>query len=48
MAVNYYLKDETKAKKIKVKIDDLPQSVKMSNSSFHPSSIRSAKSLHEN
>jgi len=47
MAVNYYLKDESKAKKIKVKIDDIPQSVKMSNSSF-PSTIRSAKSLHEN
>ena len=32
--MNYYLKDESKAKKIKVKLEDGSQSVKLSSTSF--------------
>jgi len=35
--MNYYLKDESKVKKIKVKLDDGSQSVKMSSTSFQNS-----------
>ena len=43
MAMNYYLKDEARAKKVKVKLDDGLQSVKMSNSSFQ---MKSTRGLH--
>ncbi len=48
MAVNYYIKDESRVKKVKVKLEDGPQSIKMSSSSFHTSSMKSSKNLHEN
>ena len=48
MAMNYYLKDEARAKKVKVKVDDGLQSVKLSNSSFQASTLRGSQKLHEN
>lgn len=47
MAMNYYIKDESRVKKIRQKIEDLPQSVKLSASSF-TASMRSSKNLLEN
>lgn len=44
MAMNYYLKDETRAKRIRQKIEDLPQSVKLSASSLN-ASMKSSKNL---
>jgi hypothetical protein len=46
MAMNYYIKDESKAKRVKVKFEENSQSIKMSSSSFHPSSMKSTKNLH--
>lgn len=43
MEMNYYIKDESRVKRVRQKIEDLPQSVKMSTSSF-----KSSKNLHEN
>jgi hypothetical protein len=47
MAMNYYIKDEARAKKVKVKVDDTPQSVRLSNSSFQTSS-KGSQRIHEN
>lgn len=44
MAMNYYLKDETRAKRIRHKIEDFPQSVKLSASSLN-ASMKSSKNL---
>ena len=43
-AMNYYIKDESRVKKIRQKIEDLPQSVKLSASSF-TASMKSSKNL---
>jgi hypothetical protein len=48
MAMNYYIKDESRAKKVKVKIEDGMQSVKLSNSSFQASSYKGSQKFHEN
>jgi hypothetical protein len=42
MAMNYYIKDEARAKKVRQKIEDFSQSVKLSASSFN-SSMKSSK-----
>lgn len=47
MAMNYYIKDESRVKKIRQKIEDLPQSIKLSASSF-TASMKSSKNLLEN
>lgn len=47
MAMNYYLKDEARVKKIRQKIEDVPQSIKLSASSFN-ASMKSSKNLLEN
>ena len=46
MAMNYYLKDESRAKKVKVKLDDGPQSIKLSSTSFQASMKSSQQRLH--
>ena len=43
--MNYYLKDEAKAKKVKVKLDDGSQSIKLSSTSFQ-SNLKSTQKLH--
>lgn len=48
MAMNYYIKDEGRAKKVKVKTEDGMQSVKLSNSSFQASSYKGSQKFHEN
>lgn len=40
--MNYYLKDETRVKRVRQKIEDIAQSVKMSVSSF-----KSSRNMHE-
>ena len=45
MAMNYYLKDEAKAKKVKVKLEDGSQSIKLSSTSFQ-SNLKSTQKLH--
>lgn len=47
MAMNYYLRDEARARKVRVKVEEGGQSVKLSASSLN-ASMRSAKSLLEN
>jgi len=42
MAMNYYLKDEARAKKVRVKLEDGSQSVKLSATSLHQS-MKSSK-----
>jgi hypothetical protein len=44
MAMNYYIKDESRAKKVRQKIEDISQSVKLSASSFN-ASMKSSKNL---
>lgn len=44
MAMNYYIKDESRAKKIRVKIDDASQSIKMSAASLSQS-MKSSKTM---
>lgn len=44
--MNYYLKDEARAKKVKVKLEDGMQSVKMSNSSYQASSMKGSTKFH--
>ena len=48
MAMNYYLVDESRAKKVKVKVEDGMQSVKLSNSSLQASSFKGSQRMHEN
>ena len=45
MDMNYYLKDEARARKVKVKLDDGMQSVKLSNSSYQ---LKSSQRMPEN
>ena len=45
MDMNYYIKDEARAKRVKVKLDDGMQSVKMSNSSYQ---LKSSQRMPEN
>jgi hypothetical protein len=46
MAMNYYIKDDARAKKIKVKPEDGMQSVKLSNSSYQASSYKGSQKFH--
>ena len=48
MTMNYYLKDETRAKKIRQKVEDFTQSVKLSTTSFSASMSSAKQSLFEN